>query len=260
MRLAFLSDLHLAPPASNRCTTPPEALVGLIERLRADHDEVVALGDLYDLSRPAAPLGWSMQHDAVRAAWPRVTSALEGCARVFGNHDAWLGNVGVPEERAWTTGAGLVLARHGHQWDGGLKRVPGLAGAANFVAGWGHRAGVAGLDAALHGAHVIADRLVRQVSARAQVQDRTRAGALALLGRGEAEVLVVGHSHRLGLAVEQGRLLIETGSHCHGYEDWAELDTEAGAATLWRDGEVFGSARRVGGVWALQDGDPRIGV
>lgn len=249
MRLAFISDLHIAPPATNRCTTSAAALTALLARLRGEHDEVIALGDLYDLSRPTRPMGWAAQHEAARAAWPQVAAALDATSQIFGNHDLWLGNLGVPEERAWTTGAGVVLARHGHQWDGGLKRVPGLAGAANFVAGWGHRAKMSGVDQAFHATQEYAERVLGITRQRPAGEDRTRAGALGLLERGEAEVLVVGHSHRLGLVARGGRLLIETGSHCHGHEDWATLDTEAGEAIIWRGGEAVGRARRVDGSW-----------
>lgn len=249
MKLSFISDLHIAPPATNRCTTPPGRLAALIERLVDESDEVVALGDLYDLSRPSAPWGYAAQYEAASSAWPAVREALGRCGWVYGNHDAWLGNEGVPAERAWETGLGLVLARHGHQWDGGLKHIPGLAGAANFIAGWGHRVRVARLDQVFHDVQAGAEGLLGLSGATGE--DRTQRGARGLLERGEAEVLVMGHTHRLGLREIGGRLLVETGAHCHGWEDWAQVDTAAGRAVCWRDGAVWAEARWDGARWAL---------
>jgi predicted phosphodiesterase len=249
MKLSFLSDLHIAPPATNRCTTPPDRLTALIERLVAESDEVVALGDLYDLSRPAAPWGYAAQYEAAAAAWPGVREALGRCRWVYGNHDAWLGNIGVPAERAWETRLGLVLARHGHQWDGGLKHIPGLAGAANFIAGWGHRVRVARLDQVFHKVQAGAEGVLGL--SRGAGEDRTQRGARALLARGEAEVLVMGHTHRLGMREIGGRLLVETGSHSQGWEDWAQVDTGEGHAVCWRDGAVWEEARWDGARWEL---------
>ena len=48
-----------------------------------------------------------------------------------------------------------------------------------------------------------------------------------------------------------GRLLVETGAHCHGWEDWAQVDTGEGRAVCWRDGAVWEEARWDGARWAL---------
>jgi predicted phosphodiesterase len=242
MRLACVSDLHLGVAEMNRCTTPPAALRKLLDELRGSHDELIGVGDLYDLSRPRRLGGWEQHYRQIRAAWREVAALLDEVPSVFGNHDEWLAGRGVPEERAWATGAGLVLARHGHQWDGGLKRLPGLEIAANFVAGWGHRLGWRGIDGAFQGAQEIAQG----------AESRTHRGACAVLEAGLADVLVMGHTHRLGLEVVAGRLLVQTGSHCHGYQDWASIDTDRGVAEAWRDGRRFAAARRGDdGQWRL---------
>ena len=143
MLLGFFSDLHLAPPPLSRCATPPDELVRLLDRLLERCDEVVALGDLFDLLRPRRPRGWRTQLAQIRLAYPELMRRLDRCAWLVGNHDAPLASLGVPEERAWASGeGGGALALHGHQWDIWLKRVWGLEEAANFGVGWCERAGV----------------------------------------------------------------------------------------------------------------------
>ena len=58
MRIALISDFHLAPGALNRCSSDPARLASHIEGLLASHDHVVVVGDAYDLLRPARWRGW----------------------------------------------------------------------------------------------------------------------------------------------------------------------------------------------------------
>lgn len=259
MRLAILSDLHLAAPPTNRCTTSPEALLALIERWASRADEVILAGDVYDLLRPRRPGGWRAHLDATRDAYPALCARLERCASVFGNHDAPLAALGVPERVVREADGLRVLITHGHQADMALKRVPGLAATANFVAGWGQRAHIGqigrGFERALHGVEAGLS-VARQL--RGDEQPDTGAArvpsAAARLIRDEGwDVVIMGHSHALDARAIDGGLFLNSGAHVYGWQDVVLLDTQRAEAQLWRDDTLITQAARDpdAGRWTL---------
>lgn len=258
MRLAILSDLHLAAPPTNRCTTPPDALLALIARWASQVDEVILAGDVYDLMRPRRPGDWRGHLDQLRAAHPALCARLERCAWVYGNHDAALAQQGIPA-RLFREADGLrVLITHGHQADMALKRVPGLAASANFAAGWGQRLGVRavgqGFERALHGVE-LGLSAARRLGGRAPDTGGARLpAAAARLIRDEGwDVVIMGHSHALDARALDGGLFLNTGAHVYGWQDVVILDTRAATAQLWRDDTLITQATRDPhtGRWAI---------
>lgn len=237
MRLALLSDLHLAPPGTNRCGTDPAALLRLLERLGSSTDQILTVGDLFDLSRPRLPWGWREQLGRIERAWPELTRALLGFDGVYGNHDAPRRHLGVPERLERRSALGPFLMTHGHQADVGIKRIPGLPEVANFAAGWFVRAR---LDA---GADWLED-VPRQLEA---LRPRTSSGqgrgpqnptalwARRLL-RQRGGVVVMGHVHRPRLVVGRCGLYINTGAHAQGHASHVILDLGRGEVELWSHG------------------------
>jgi len=268
MKLAFLSDLHLAPGRMNRCTTPHDRLTEDVERLLDACDRVVLVGDLFDLLRPRRPRAWRAELDALERDHPALMHALGGAEWVFGNHDIPLAALGTPEERVLMCEGQGVLVTHGHQRDPWLKRVWGLSEAANFTAGWLVRAGLSPLARAMGDVPwMLAPRNERgargAVAASGEVEAPSPSGQTARyvydVMRAEGmSVAVFGHTHALGLLAVPEGLLINTGSHTCGHRDEAWLDMSAGLAEVRRDGEVVGRATRGdGGAWRVE-GDPHF--
>lgn len=251
MRLGFLSDLHLAPGRSNRCTSSEDDLLALLDWIEQRCDRVILVGDIFDLLRPAAPRAWRAHERAIERSFPRLTPRLLGFDAVYGNHDAPRANAGVPEELLISHERGDVLICHGHQADPWLKKVWGLEEAANFVAGWFERLELSPIARAMgHVPGLLDPRGWRRGDApeqregagefgeeveRGDLQRSERFARATLQAR--ADVVVMGHSHGLGLNVLAGGLYMNTGAHVHGHLDACLLDLDAGIATTWRDGE-----------------------
>ncbi len=262
MRLGLLSDLHIAPAPTSRCTTPPDELLALVGRLRDSCDRVLILGDLFDLSRPRRPLAWRTHLDAIASAHPELYDVLMACELVFGNHDLALAKLNVPEERTFQGGAHAFIALHGHQNDPFIKKIWGLPDAANFVAGWLERGDLSVAARALGQVPVVVDRVnhrARRALGRSTVDaedadrrpDRDVALARELIGQGWG-VVAMGHSHALRLVPLDGGLFVNTGSHCHGFVDHAIVDTDDGVAQIWRDGAMIAQAHHEGDAWSVE--------
>lgn len=252
MKLAVISDLHLAPSSANRCTASRGELLELFDELEARSDRVLAAGDLFDLDRPRRLGDWRGQLDAVRADFPHVVARLEDYEWIFGNHDGPLCRLGVPEEREYMADGLRVLARHGHQFDMLLKRLPAIAPTANYVAGWLHRGGLDELAGGMALVPMVLDRLWYTRSPKKAGPDRGLRGARQVLDREGFDLVICGHSHKLRLEPTPHGLFVNTGSICCGHVDWVLVDTAAGRVTAHRDGQVFQQATREPNGWHLE--------
>ena len=245
MRIAFFSDLHLAPGRTNRCTASSRELLDLFDRVERDCDRVIVAGDLFDLDRPLRPGGWSEQLDAIRREWPDVVERLDAFEWIWGNHDPQLARFGVPEEREIVADGLRLLVLHGHQWDMALKKVPGLPQTANFIAGWMMRTGLVGVQNFFQEAPWIIDRAVNRVDpSRGAGWDRGIDGAARLIDEEGWDVVVAGHSHMLRLVSHQNGLYANTGALSEGTVDWLLVDTDEQRVETWRDGQLHDSVQR----------------
>lgn len=259
MRFGLLSDLHLAPGRASRCTTPPGELLALVGRLRDTCDRVLVLGDLFDLSRPRRPLAWRAHLQAIASEHPALHDALMSCDLVFGNHDLPLAALGVPEERTFMGAAHSLIVLHGHQNDPLIKKIWGLPEAANFAAGWFERLDLSQLARALGHAPLLIDLATHRArlalgrplpEGASDRPDRDVVLAASLIDGGWG-IVAAGHSHALRLVPVNGGLFVNTGSHCHGHQDHAIVDTTEGLAQIWRDGALASSARHDGSSWSV---------
>lgn len=252
MKLAIISDLHLAPGASNRCTASRVELLALFDELEGIADRVLVGGDLFDLDRPMLPGGWRSVIDGVREEFPEVIARLERYEWIFGNHDGQLCRLNVPEERFIHADGLRILSRHGHQWDMPLKKLPALAPTANYVAGWLDRFGLDTIAAGMGRAPLIIDRLVHTKSPSKSGPDRSVRGARELIAGEGLDIVTGGHSHLLRLVPLDGGLYVNTGSICRGHVDWALIHTDEAHVCAFRDGELVQEAWREGDRWCVE--------
>ncbi len=226
MRIAVLSDIHLAPGSTNRMGVDPAKLAEFLEGTREQFDRVVLNGDIYDLSRPVLPFGWRAHLDAIEREFATLTSEFAQCDWTFGNHDRPLAELGASLD--WTTRDGLaVYIHHGHVFDRGLKRLPIVEQGANFAAGWFDRAGVPILNRVLEGISDTSERV-----AAGETPDVS--GARTMLGRGW-DLVVQGHSHRPFLERFDEGVYLNTGSQLGDSIEWGWFDTESREVALMRD-------------------------
>lgn len=247
MRIAFLSDLHLAPGSLSRCTTSPERLLRDLDALEGWADEVILLGDVYDLSRPSTPRGWRAHLARVRAQSPELCARLDALTHVWGNHDKPMSTLGALECWSYKSDACAVRALHGHQSDALIKRVPVLAEVGNFAAGWLERGRRPKLARALGRVPEHLERL--RGEAAQDGLDRITGFADDVLSEGW-DVVVCGHTHRLGAFVRPGGLFLNTGAHTRDAgPDYTLLDTQRAAAQCVRRGLFHDGAHVEGSTW-----------
>ena len=231
-----MSDLHLGTREYDRCTSSTEQIIALLDELERRCERVVLLGDTFDLLRPRRARSWSSRLERIRQERPELVRRLEACHQIVGNHDAPLAALGVPEELDFVGASRRAVLIHGHQWDVWLKRVWGLEGSANFIAGWCDRAGFEAISSWM-------GEVPRRLGARRVGGERGQGegrrfelGAELELERG-FDVIAYGHTHALGLfEMAHGKLAINAGSHAHGWRDAAALDLDQGWALALRDG------------------------
>ena len=171
---------------------------------------------------------------------------------MWGNHDAPLSALGVPRALRFVQPEGnTLLVTHGDQSDPALKKIWGLATAANFVAGHFERLGLRAVSHWMGQLPQLLDPLSR-ANRPACAPQESRLARWA--GAQAAQVVACGHSHALALVpLQGGRLLVNTGSHAHAHFDWAEVDLALGEATTWRDGRATQRAKKVPGLgWQLE--------
>jgi len=259
VRLGFISDLHLAPGALNRCTSSPTALLQWFDQLEQLVDKVVIVGDAFDLLRPQRFRGWRQQLTALEREHPALMARLFEYELIFGNHDEPLKVLGVPEERYYSHGSRSLVATHGHQNDPWIKRLPAVAEVANFGAGWMMRAGVPGLAQALGDVPSALDRAQWRASWRRRLEapaqalagpDRHISYARALMQHERVSLVVMGHSHELRLVALERGLLVNTGALAMGHQDVAIVDLEQGLVECLRDGRPIARAEQAqDGAW-----------
>ncbi|MFW5966331.1 MAG: metallophosphoesterase family protein [Persicimonas sp.] len=241
MKLAIFSDLHLAADGANQCTASAGELVELCERLEARADRVLVAGDLFNLDRAPVPGAAERCLQGLRAKMPEVVERLERFDWLFGNHDRALAADGVPEERTYEADGRRILALHGHQFDMWLKRLPGLAPTANFVAGWLDRAGLQPVSAAMGIVPHALDRIRTRLGGDGDTTDRGLEGARQFIVQGGWDVVVCGHSHQLRLVPCAGGLFVNTGSLTCGHLEWVLIDTTTRRVEAYRDGAIVQS-------------------
>ncbi len=237
MRIGMISDLHLAPGRDSRCTTSPEDLIRLIDQLQEICDEVVIVGDAFDLLRSRRLRGWARALDRLRVEQPDLMAAISGCKQVVGNHDHPLCARGVPAEVSYMSDKFKFIVMHGHQWDVWLKKIWGMEEGANFVAGWCERVGLGKVSEWMGDVPgKVQEWTIGATESVPPEEQSAWHGAEQELERGW-DILAMGHTHGLELKVieETGKLVINTGSHVHGYQDLAILDLAQGVACTVRD-------------------------
>ncbi len=230
MKLALLSDLHLAMPGRGCPFTHDEdAFAEWLDGLLASFDQVILLGDVFDhdagthLMRPRQALR------DLRDAWPKLTRRLDHprLTLLTGNHDDLLRERGVPDHLAITWRGQRMVFLHGHQFRPLHRAWERVKYPIKWAAAWEQRnaSGAVGdlLYAINHRVHRSDDLL----------QSNTSRGAIRLLQRAPLRLVACGHTHApCHLPVTPHGDYLNTGACAFGRWDWAELDLPRGILQL----------------------------
>lgn len=235
MRVAALSDLHIGvDPRHDAFGHDPEAFRAFLGELRAAHDHVVLLGDVFTADHAAV---WGMasarahlRQILARVPWLSDVLAEPDVHYVHGNHDlAARDELAAPERVVLGEGNRRVLFVHGHQYDPVARKALALAQAGTWTTG---RLRALGLSAA---AQWFEDRDVAIKDARFRGASGPYASAADALCRDEdVAAVVMGHTHAARLDRVAHGVSLNTGTCSCGRREYVSLDLDRGEGTLVR--------------------------
>lgn len=226
MRIAALSDFHIGSHLRNDAFLHEEhSFMRFLDRLEAEHERVVLLGDVFQAEHGWAP-GRSVARRELDAAVQRVPQLWSKMSRyeyIHGNHDA----VAREHFGARTSlhveadGFGIYFI-HGHQFDPMLRNFYPAARLGTWLMGRVRRAGLRGL--AEYFEHK--DITVKDGRFGGEGGPYAAAGR-ALLRQMGVDVVVMGHTHvPRRVEVAEG-ILANTGSCSLGQRMYVSIDTHA---------------------------------
>lgn len=256
MRIAALSDFHIGTRRHNDGFRHDLARFGrFLDRLEAEHDAVVLLGDIYQTDHALVPTRAAAQRMLARAR-ERVAPLTERFARapyvhVHGNHDEVMGTLGAPEHLR-LGGRFEVSFIHGHQFDPIAVRAPWAADLGTWSTGRLRAVGLRPLAWWLEQRDVsIKDRRFRGP------QGPYARGAQGLVHEHGTPIVVMGHTHCPGITPLSRGVMVNTGTCSGGRTMWVGIDSERGTIEVHGAGEVHGGrevhgAREVHGTGEVQ--------
>jgi UDP-2,3-diacylglucosamine pyrophosphatase LpxH len=225
MRVAAISDFHIGASArADVFRHREDTFLAFLDRVEADHDRVVLLGDLFQTEH-----GWGVSRRAAadqlaraQARVPRLWRRLRGDTFVYihGNHDAIAGSVcGARGDWRLEVDGFAVYFTHGHQFDPLLRRIYPAARTATWISGRLRSAGLRRLPDWLEHQDIV------QKHRRFGHSDGPYArGARALMRRHRADAVVMGHTHvEQRLELPEG-IFANTGSCSMGRLVWVSVD------------------------------------
>lgn len=241
MRIAAISDLHLGfGDRADRFVHEPRVMHRFLDRLEANHDLIVVVGDLYETwqgTRFGDPRGALA---AIQTTYPRLSARLSGppYRLVSGNHDPLIESQEHGTRHLEIAADGhRILFTHGHQWDRPLKRSRPLG----YLFAWGtgalNRLGGPAAAVLQHGRdrferRFLYNRAVPGTVDGGEITCPTLAGAAALLeARPGLDVVVCGHTHVPARCDTGHGTYLGCGSLAAGRWSWVELDTKMAS---WR--------------------------
>jgi predicted phosphodiesterase len=213
VRIAAISDLHIGT-RDRTCgfRHDPVAFGALLDRLEADHDEIVLLGDIWQLDHEALPGRTAalraLRRARARAGWLDGRIAGGGYTVVHGNHDAWIAAaLDAPTRVLRSHGGRTVLLEHGDAHDPVLGQAPRVSHTATWFTG---RLRWAGLR---WPAEQLEEQDVQIKARRFQGEAGPyAAGARSLAEEHRADLVVMGHTHVPTLLDLGGTTLANTGT------------------------------------------------
>lgn len=220
MRVASISDLHLGQsPALDGFGGSEFVLLQLLDRLERDHDHIILLGDIFATDygrRPgssAEVLHRTLQrYRATARRWREAPYTL-----VFGNHDPITEKeLGAREHVELEHRGFRARWQHGHQFDPLLGPHAPLT---TWAIGGLRRAGAQGLANLLEG-----PVYERGLDIAARFGPSLAAGAGEMVGRDEADAVIMGHTHQTACRAMGEGVYANAGATTAAHLSWVSVD------------------------------------
>lgn len=226
MRLAVLSDIHLgADPRVDEFGHEPEVFVQFLSTVEDQCDQIILNGDVLEGLR-GKKLGQTAQRNEVFAAAARyddLLRRLQGTKYnwLSGNHDPSIAELGIPQHRLMHIDGSVLLFEHGHQFDRIEKLAPGLSPLVNWYNAWMNRWTGRDADEGLYELEAWLLGLRDDPNA-----DHFQRKAMKAALFDEADVIVVGHTHKGGVWKHPEAIYANSGTCSLGRLEWLTIDTE----------------------------------
>lgn len=227
MRIASYGDVHLShSPVLDKFRGGEETLLRFDDHVSRHHDQVILMGDMFQTDYGRFPGSRADVFEAIACRFPRITARWRsGVHRALvGNHDAVTRTIlGAEEEIRMTNGEIMLRFIHGHQFDpfiAGRGRMPSLV---TWLVGGSRRIGLRRL----------ADYVEGPLYWRCQrTFPRVDGAAMQMLIRGEADVVVMGHSHQVTCRSAGGGIYLNSGECDANWLRYLSIDTESRVAEI----------------------------
>lgn len=238
MRIAALSDFHIgARHHTDGFRHDLARFVRFLERLEAEHDTIVLLGDIYQTDHALVPTASAARRmlDAARRRVPALTErfATAPYVHVHGNHDAIAGAALGAPERLRLPGRFPVLLIHGHQFDPVAVRAQWAADLGTWSTGRLRAVGLRPLAWWLEQRDVA----IKHQRFRGPQGPYAR-GAQQLVHEHAVPIVVMGHTHCPDITPLRPGVMVNTGTCSGGRTMWAGIDTERGTIEVHEGSEV----------------------
>lgn len=220
MRIASISDLHLGQnPALDGFRGAEAKLLGLLDHLERDHDRIVLLGDIFATDYGRVPGSCA---EALRRTLDRYRTTHQRWQNgpytlIFGNHDPITQvELGAREHLELEYRDFRVRWLHGHQFDPLLGPHAPLT---TWAIGGIRRLGARGLADLLEGP--VYDR---GLDIAARFGKSLARGASEIASRGQADVVVMGHTHQPACRASGRGIYANAGATTADHLSWASVD------------------------------------
>jgi len=228
VRIAALSDFHIgARRHTDGFLHDQRTFTRVLDRLEAEHDAIVLLGDIYQTDHALVPTAAAARRMLARAR-ARVPTLAERFERppyvhVHGNHDAIAGPMLGAPERLRIPGRFPVLFIHGHQFDPVAVHAGWAADLGTWSTGRLRAVGLRPLAWWLE----LRDVAIKDRRFRGPTGPYAR-GAAGLVHEHAAPIVVMGHTHCPGITPLGHGVMVNTGTCSGGRTMWVGIDSERG--------------------------------
>ena len=233
MKIAVISDIHLGRgDRADRKRGQDKSLIRLLDYLEADYDQIILLGDIWELLTPKCPGFPRRELKLVRAAHPEL--AYRFCQApyryIVGNHDRAIEAIESPlQEISLQLDQTHIIFTHGHQFDVWAHQLRYVGECVVWISGWASRLGTHSLSHFFDWLH--------NVMTLSTDHDQVGNLELKLIQRSierEAHVTVIGHTHVPGITRHNGHYLVNSG-HCLGENlHFVSIDSDRKSIAVYR--------------------------
>lgn len=237
MRIAALSDFHIGVSSRrDGFRHDLERFEAFLDRLEAEHDEVVLLGDIFQTDHGWWPRRRSTTRHLLRARArvDRLTRRFDSqrYTYVFGNHDAIAAQaLDAPEHVRMRGSRAAALFIHGHQFDPVARQARLAANLGTWATG---RMRAMGLRRV---AQYLESKDVEIKNGRFAGADGPYAvGGDALARAHGVSIVVMGHTHCARIDRTPHAVVANTGTCSNGRLSWVSVDLDAGTVRLGAQG------------------------